>query len=103
MYGGGYYKFRLYHKEVVTINFGVLVFLNANFYEKDGEPRCYAQFAQSNGEVISFDARVLRPDQAPEPFCLCEVVGQMRQYGRSVTFVLQTLTVKGRLVEEVKK
>lgn len=88
---------------MVFINFGILVFLNANFYEKNGEPRCYAQFAQSNGEVISFDARVLRPDQAPEPFSLCEVVGQMRQYAKSVSFVLHSLTVKGRFIEEGKK
>lgn len=80
------------------MDFGDLVFLNANFYDKDGEPRCYASFAKlDNGELYNFDARVWRKSDKPLPFAICHVTGQLRQYGRSVSFVLEGCEVVGQL------
>lgn len=85
------------------MDFGQLVFLNANFYERDGSPRCYAQFCNPRtGEVMSFDARVWRTTDKPDLFSICDVKGEMRQYGKSVSFILTDCKVVGRL-EVVKK
>lgn len=86
------------------MNFGVLLFLLANFYEKDGQPRCYASFANTEtGEVMSFACHQWRSADAPKMFDLCEVHGQMRQFGRSVSFVLTSYSVVGRMVKEGTK
>lgn len=80
------------------MDFGELVFLNASFYEKDGQPRCYARFAKLNdGEVISFDARVWRQSDRPNPFSLCHVTGQLRQYGNSASFILENCDIVGQM------
>lgn len=83
------------------MNFGLLIFLNANFYEKDGQPRCYASFVNAEtGEVMQFQCHQWRAADAPQKFSVCEVRGQMRQYGRSVSFVLTGYDVVGKMVEE---
>lgn len=80
------------------MDFGDLVFLNANFYERDGQPRCYAQFAQlTTGEVMSFACHQWRKSDAPPLFSICSVKGSLRQFGKSVSFILDTADVVGQL------
>lgn len=80
------------------MDFGNLVFLNANFYEKDGQPRCYASFAHvETGEIMSFSCHQWRKSDQPELFAICHVRGQLRQYGRSVSFILEAYDVVGQL------
>lgn len=81
-----------------------MLYLNSNFYEdKSGNHRCYAQFVNIyTGEVTSFDARTWRSEsEAPELFQVCDVACDMRQYGRSVTFILTAFKVVGNAVMEL--
>lgn len=80
------------------MDFGELVFLNCNFYERDGQPRCYAQFAAlDTGEVYSFACHQWQKSDQPPLFGICSVKGKMRQFGKSVSFTLDTYQLVGQL------
>ena len=81
--------------------FNDLVFLNANFYEKDGNERCYAQFASlSDGQLFTFASHQWRKADQPSVYSICDINGDIRQFGRSASFVLHDLVVRGQLVAE---
>lgn len=78
--------------------FNDLVFLNANFYEKDGQERCYVTFASfSDGQIFSFAAHQWRKSDQPPLFSLCDVKGEIRQFGTRTSFILHDLDVVGQL------
>lgn len=80
------------------MHFDDLVFLNANFYEKDSQPRCYVTFASlEKGEIFSFAAHHWKRSDQPDPFSICCVTGEIRQFGRSASFILHDLSVTGQL------
>lgn len=83
--------------------FNDLVFLSANFYEKDGQERCYATFASfSDGQIFTFAAHQWRKSDQPNIFALCDVRGEIRQFNRNASFVLHEYSVVGQLdVKEV--
>lgn len=79
--------------------FNDMVFLNANFYEKDGQPRCYAIFASyPGGEVFRFAAHQWRKSDQPENFDVVDVNGEIRQFGQNVSFILHGFDHVGSLL-----
>lgn len=84
------------------MHFVGLVFLCSNIYQKDGSPRCYMQFASlETGECYSFAAHSLVTDSRvdmPSVWDVCNVSGDIRQYGKSCSFVLRDFEVVGKLV-----
>lgn len=84
--------------------FNDLVFLCANFYDRDGQPRCYAQFASfCDGQLFTFAAHHWRKADQPQRFAVCDVKGKIRQFGQNVSFILEDYDVAGHLdfVQEV--
>lgn len=79
---------------------GEYVYLNKNEYTKDGERRCYASFADVNGNVINFNASAVN-SSFPEAFSVCQLDFQVQQFGQGRTaFILERFDIVGKLVEK---
>lgn len=82
---------------------GSFVFLNKNSYTKDGNYRCYASFADGQGNVLSFNASAYQ-GQFPQVFSICHLDFDVQQFGNNNTaFILSKLQVTGRLVDPQEK
>lgn len=82
---------------------GTFIYLNKNSYTKDGNYRCFASFASSDGNVLSFNASACQQDW-PVPFSVCRLDFDIQQFGNNGTsFILKDFEVAGRLVESDKK
>lgn len=80
---------------------GIFVFLNKSSYVKEGERRCYASFAESNGAIVNFNGVAVPDDAFPEPFSVCDVTFQTQAFGQGrVAFILEKIDVRGKLVEK---
>lgn len=78
---------------------GEYVFLNSNEYVKDGTRRCFSTFCDLNGSVTSFNSSGFQ-GVFPDPFSICTLDFQIQQFGRSASFVLENLSVTGKLVSK---
>lgn len=78
--------------------FNDMCFLSANFYEKDGQPRCYATFASyPSGEVFRFACHHWRKSDQLENFDVVDINGEIRQFGQNVSFILHDVKPVGGL------
>lgn len=75
---------------------GQFVFLNENHYTKDGDYRCYASFADSQGKVLNFNACAANVT-FPEPFTVCDLDFDMQVFGKSQALIMNKLNVIGTM------
>lgn len=79
---------------------GQFIYLSKNAYtDKNGNPRCYASFADESGSVLQFNGVALPASSFPDPFSVCDLTFDVQQFGNgSTAFILNACNVTGKMV-----